>query len=222
MNTLTAKLIAKELHQYRWMMAGATAAGLAALPMAASSKTGFHIAFIVWVTAVIALAVMLAIYGVGNERKERARLFVLSLPLSPRDYVRIKVLGLFACFFGPWLALSLGAATLILVAPDVPDGLLPYTVLMCVYLLLNFALVLCAALHIASEGAMGGVIIVTNMSVSLFLSALGHVPDIGTHMQAAEPVWNTAFWLILALELGATALALTLPLLVAARRRDFL
>lgn len=222
MNTLAAKLIAKELHQYRWMTAGATVAGLAALPVAASSEVGFNIAFIVWITALIALGVMLALFGVSTERKERARLFVLSLPLSPRDYVRIKVMGLTACFLGPWLALSAGAVALVPLLPGVPDGMLPYVLLMCGYLLLNFALVLCAALHIASEAVMGGVIILTNMSVSLFLAALGRVPDIGAHMQKAEPVWNSTFWLILAVELGATALALTLPLLVAARRRDFL
>lgn len=222
MNALTRHLLIKELHQYRWMMAGAAAAGLAALPVASTGEAGFNIGFIVWVTAIIALGVMLALFGVSTERKERARLFVLSLPLAPGDYVRIKLLALLVCFLLPWLALSAGAAGLVIAVPGIPDGMLPYVVLMCVYLLLNFALVLCATLHIASEAAMGGVIILTNMSVSLFLAALGRVPEIGAHMQKAEPVWNATFWLILALELGATVLALTLPLLVAARRRDAL
>jgi len=222
MNALTRKLIAKELHQHRWMMAGATAAGLAALPAATTSHAAFNIAFIVWLTALIALGVMLALFGVANERKERARLFALSLPLSPADYVRAKLLGLTACFLGPWLALTAGACALVLVEPGIGDGLLPYALLVCGFLLLNFALVLCAALHIASEAAMGGVIILTNMSVSVFMSTLGRVPGIGEHMGHAEPVWNAAFWLVLALELGATALALLLPLLIAARRRDAL
>jgi hypothetical protein len=222
MNALTARLIAKEFHQHRGMMAGATAAGLAALPLTLTGGGGFHIAFVVWLTALIALGVMLVMFGVSAERKERARLFVLSLPLSPGDYVRIKLLGLLACFALPWAVLSAGALALVVALPGMADGLLPYTVLLCVYLLLNYALVLCAGLHIASEAGMGGVIILTNMSVSLFLAAVGRLPGIAEHMGAAAPVWTATFWLLLAAEVVATLLALCLPLFFAARRRDAL
>ncbi len=67
---------------------------------------------------------------------------------------------------------------------------------------------------------MGGVIILTNMGVSLFMMGATQLPGLSAHMAASAPVWNETFWLALALELGATALALSLPLLVAARRRD--
>ena len=35
-------------------------------------------------------------------------------------------------------------------------------------------------------------------------------------------VWNEAFFIVLAVELAVLALAVSLPLLIAARRRDFL
>lgn len=221
MNTITRRLVAADLRQHRALMAGATAAGLLALPAAVTSETGFNIAFLVWLTAVIALGVLLAMFGVANERKERAQLFVLSLPLSPAGYVRAKLLGLLACFLLPWGLLSAGALGLVGAAPGIPDGLLPYGVLLCGYLLLNYAVVLSAALHIRSEAGMGGVIILTNMSVTLFMMGIGRVPGVGEHMLAPEPVWNGSFWLALALELGAAVLALLLPLFIAARRRDF-
>lgn len=222
MNLLIRKLIAKELHLYRWLLVGTTAAGFAGLLGATSGDVGFNVGFIVWLTAIIALGVMLALFGVSNERKERSLLFVLSLPLSPADYVRAKLLGLLACFLLPWAALSAGSLALILVMPGIADGLLPYAVLLCVFLLLNFALVLCGALHIASEAAMGGLIILTNMSVSLFMMGVGRIPEVGQYMLAASPVWNTPFWLLLAAEAAITVLALSLPLLTAARRRDFI
>lgn len=221
MNAITRLLVAKDLHQHRSLMASATAAGLVALPVAATSETGFNIGFLVWLTAVIALGVLLAMFGVASERKDRAQLFVLSLPLAPAGYVRAKLLGLLACFVLPWALLSAGALGLVAASPGIPDGLLPYGVLLCVYLLLNYAVVLSAVLHIRSEAGMGGVIILTNMSVTLFMMGVGRVPGLGPHMLGPEPVWNGSFWLALALELGATLLALLLPLLVAARRRDF-
>lgn len=222
MNLVTRKLIAKELYLYRWLLSGATAAGFAGVLTAATGEVGFNIGFIVWITAVIALGVMLALFGVSSERKEKSLLFLLSLPLSLADHVRAKLLGLLACFLLPWAAMSVAALALILVMPGIPDGLLPYAVLLCVFLLLNFAIVLCAVLHIASEAAMGGVIILTNMSVSLFMMGVGRLPGLGEHMLKPDPVWNTPFWLLLAAELAATLLALTLPLFFAARRRDVL
>jgi ABC-type transport system involved in multi-copper enzyme maturation permease subunit len=164
--------------------------------------------------------VLLALFGVASERKERSQLFILSLPLSHRDYVRAKLLGLLTCFALAWAALSAGALALIAALPGIPDGLLPYGVLLCLFLLMNFSAVLCGALHITSEAAMGGLIILTNMSVSLFMMGVGRIAGLGEYLQAAVPVWNTPFWLLAAALLAATALFLALPLFFAARRRD--
>ena len=223
MNPVVLKLVAKELHLYRSFIPIVTAAGLASLGLAAAGgEAMFQIGFLVWLTAVIALGVMLALFGVATERKERALLFVLSLPIAPRDYVLAKLLGLLLCFLLPWALLSGGALALIAMSPGLADGLLPYGLLLCAYLLANYALVLCATLHIKSEAAMAGVIVLTNMSVSLFMMGVPRIPEIGQHMAAAAPVWNGAFWQVLAAELAVTLLAFSLPLFTAARRRDFL
>jgi ABC-2 type transport system permease protein len=222
MKPLVRQLIAKELHLNRAFLAGVTAAGLLSLVVAAGGELGFQVGFLMWLTAIIALGVMLALFGVANERKERALQFVLSLPLAPTDYVLAKLLGLLLCFLLPWGVLSLGALALVALMPGMADGLLPYGVLLCAYLLANYALVLCATLHVRSEAGMAGVIVLTNMSVSLFMMGIPRIPEIGSHMAAAAPVWNGAFWQVLAAELAVTLLALTLPLFTAARRRDFL
>lgn len=222
MNTVSRKLIAKELYLFRWLIVAAVGAGLSGTAVAASGEMGFSIGFLLWLTALIALGVMLAFLGVAQERKERSLLFVMSLPLSPRDYVRTKLAGLLLCFLLPWAVLSASACVLILVMPGIADGLVVYAVLLCFYLLLNYAIVLSGALHITSEVGMGVLIILTNMSVSLFMMGVPRLPELGRHMLAAEPVWNAAFWQVLAGEIGATLVVLSLPLFVAARRRDIL
>jgi hypothetical protein len=222
MNALTRQLVLREFHQHRAMLLVATLVGLGSLVVAAGGPVAFNVGFLVWLTALIALGVLLAMFGVTTERKERALLFVLSLPISPAGYVRAKLLGLLLCFLVPWTLLSGGALALVLLAPGIADGLLPYGVLLCAYLLANYALVLCATLHIKSEAGMAGVIVITNMSVSLFMMGIPRITGIGQHMAAAAPVWNGAFWQVLAAELAVTLLALSLPLFTAARRRDFL
>jgi ABC-type transport system involved in multi-copper enzyme maturation permease subunit len=222
MNTVTRKLVGKELYVNRWLVAGGAVAAVLAVLVATTGSTGFNVGVLTWLTAIVALGVLLAVYGVANERKEHTLELVLSLPLSPGDYVRAKLLGMTLCFLLPWLVASAAALLLVLVHDGVPDGMLPYTVLLCGFLLANFSLVLAGTLHVRSEAAMGAVVIVTNMGVSLFMFTVGGLAGIGQHMAGPVPVWSSSFWAVLAAELAVLAIAFTLPLLVAARRRDFI
>ncbi|MCE4554114.1 ABC transporter permease [Pelomonas cellulosilytica] len=222
MNLLTRKLVAKELHLHRWLIAGTVAAGIAGVLMSAGGELGFNVGFLVWLTAIIALGVLIAIFGVAGERKERALPFVLSLPLDPATYVRAKLLGLLLCFLLAWAPLCAAAVALVVAMPGIADGLLPFAVLLCGYLLLNFSLVLSGALHIRSEGGMVAVVVLTNMSVSLFMMGIGRIPEVGRYMAGPVPVWNAMFWELLGAELVLTLGVLSLPLFIAARRRDFL
>ena len=122
MNMLTRKLIAKDFYLNRWLIVGSTVAGLVALLVAAEGKVRFNIGMLTWLTTIVAFGVMLAMVSIGNERKERTLQFVLSLPLSHGDYVRIKVVGLLLCFLVPWFVLSAGAVTLVLVSPICPTA----------------------------------------------------------------------------------------------------
>jgi hypothetical protein len=146
---------------------------------------------------------------------------VLSLPVSNAEYVRTKLLGLLLCFLLPWVASTLAVAWLVL-ATDVPDGLLPYALSLCVYLLTNFAVVLCGALHARSDAVTSAVIIVTNMSISLYMFIIGALPGFRDTMFGPTPMWNETFHIVVASELALFALAMLLPLLTVARRRDFL
>jgi ABC-2 type transport system permease protein len=222
MSIVTRKLIAKEFHVNRWLIVGAAVAALLSVVIATFGRMTFNIGALVWLTTIIALGVMLAIYGIMNERKENSLQFVLSLPLSVRDYVAAKLVGLLLSFLGPWLVASLGAVALVLLDPDVPDGLLPYTLLLCAFLLMNFGLVLCGTLHARSDSAVSVVIVITNMLVSVYMFTIGASEGLQKYMYGATPVWNRTFFTVLTVEIVVLVIACTLPLATAARRRDFL
>lgn len=222
MNIVVRKLIAKELYVNRWPMAAAAAATALSAFACSFGPMAFNIGALGWLTAVIACGVMLAIYGVMNERKEQSLQFVLSLPLSIGQYVFAKSAGLLLGYGLPWLVATGSAVALVLLSPTVGDGMLPFVLLLCGFMLANFAVVLCAALHARSEAAISAAIILTNMSVSLFLFVVGAQPGIRDHMSAPAPVWNGTFFSVLAVEAVVLLLAVVLPLLTVARRRDFL
>jgi ABC-type transport system involved in multi-copper enzyme maturation permease subunit len=222
MNILTRKLITKELYVYRWLIAGGAFAGVASVLVATLGKWGFNVGALTWLTTIIATGVMLALYGIMNERKEQSLQFVLSLPLSISEYVRAKMLGLLAGFLIMWSISCAAALLLVFLNSSVPDGIAPYVTLLCVFMLANFAVVLCGALHTQSEAMTSAVIVVTNMGVSIFMFTVGPLPGLQKHMWAPAPVWNDTFWTVLGCELAVLIIALTLPFIFAARRRDFL
>lgn len=221
-NVVTRKLIAKELHVYRWLIAGGVAATVLSLVVCSFGKLGFSIGSLSWLTTIIALGVMLALYGIMNERKDHSLQFVLSLPLSIADYVRAKMLGLALCFFIVWLVASAGAMILIFTVDSIPNGLAPYAVLLCFFMLANYSVVLSATLHAQSEAVTSAVIVITNMGVSIFMFTVGPLPGLQQYMWQATPVWNSTFWTVLGCELAVLAIAFAIPFFVAARRRDFL
>jgi hypothetical protein len=222
MNVVTRKLIAKELYVNRWFITGGAISGVVSVLIASTGKMGFNVGALTWLTTVIATGVMLGLYGIMNERKEHALQFVLSLPLSIADYVRAKMLGLAACFVIMWLVASGAALVLVFAKADVPDGLAPYTVLLCVFMLANFAVVLCGSLHAQSEALTSAVIIVTNMGVSIFMFTVAPLAGIGNFMWGPAPMWTATFWTVLGCELAVLVIAFTLPFFLAARRRDFI
>lgn len=222
MSIVTRKLIGKELYVNRWFIGGAAVAGVLSAAVASYGKTAFNIGALTWLTTVIAFGVMIAIYGVMNERKENSLQFVLSLPLSIHEYVRAKLFGLLLCFLIPWTFAVAAAVWLVLGTAHVPDGLLPYTLLLSLYMFTNFAVVLCGTLHARTDALVSAVIVVTNMGVSVFMFTVGTLPGLTAHMQGATPVWNGTFFNVLIVELIVLAIAITLPLATAARRRDFI
>ena len=222
MSIVIRKLIAKELYVNRWLIVGGAVAAAMSAATAAFGEMAFNIGALTWLTTVIALGVMLAIYGIMNERKEQSLQFVLSLPLSVSQYVRAKLFGLLLSFLGPWLVATLAAAILVLAHPGVPDGLLPYVLALCVFMLMNFSLVLCGTLLVRSESAVSAVIILTNMLVSVYMFTIGTQAGLKDHMHGPTPVWNDTFFYVLIVELIVFVVALVLPLATAARRRDFI
>jgi ABC-2 type transport system permease protein len=222
MNIVTRRLIAKELYVNRWLVAGGSTSGAISILIASFGKGGFNIGTLTWLTTIIALGVMLALYGIMNERKEHSLQFVLSLPLSIGEYVRAKMFGLALCFLIVWSVSSAAALLLIFAKDSVPDGLAPYAVLLCVFMLANFCVVLFGALQARSEAMTSAVIVITNMGVSIFMFTVGPLPGIEKNLWAPAPVWNSTFWTVLGCECAVLVIAFGLPFLLAARRRDFL
>ncbi len=221
MNAITPRLIRKELHLNRELMAAVTVAGLAGVYLASTSQMGFNLGMLSWMTCLIALAVILSLNGVVQERKDRASLFMMSLPISAEEHLAAKQSGLIVCFLVPWMVLTTAAVLLIVLSPGVKDGVLPFALLLSVFMFVDFSVILAGVLLLRSDALIGVTIILTNMSLSVFMMIVGELPVMKGQWSREQPLWNQEFWSVLAIECAVMAIAIALPRIVVARRKTW-
>jgi ABC-2 type transport system permease protein len=215
--SIVGRLIAKDLHLFRWLILGAVVAGVASLALSTvvpgdNVTTGLNLGILLFITTIITFGIFIAMVGILKERQDRSRLFVLSLPVSPAHYAVAKVSAALVAFLGPWLVLTGGVVLLNLLGGD--PGKVPAFVVMMTFFLANYCvLVAVVAITLSEVWAIAG-ILVTNTAVPVFLAWLGGLP------QAAATAWSPAILSILAVLVGVILLSLALALTLPARQRD--
>lgn len=217
--SIVARLIAKDLYLYRWLIIGTLCAGLASILLSGADGAIGNIGGILFVTCILVLGVFLAMHSLLTERQSKSLIFVLSLPISPMQYTTAKVAACLIAFLIPWTVLT-GTIVGITLAFDPPtDGTLPFKITMMVFLLSNFCILIAVALITGSEvwGAVG--IIATNTSVPVFLSSV--LPAITDDSRGSVPVWSPAILTTLGVEAAVIALSLGLAFYIQSRRKDF-
>lgn len=218
-NPMIGKLIGKELSLNRTFMGAATVGGIVSLLVCLLGKIGFAVGGIMLITVLVAYGVILPMFAIVGERKERTRLFVLSLPVSRGEYVRAKVVGVALSFIIPWAVLLISALALILATP-IPDGLAVFTTLLMMFALADFSIIVCAAMLIHSEGVMAAVIIFMNMSVTFFMVGITNLTSIGRESAIDAINWSTPAVMTLAAELAAIAIAFGVLLWISGREPE--
>ena len=224
--SIVARLIAKDLHLYRWLIAGAVVAGIASLALSElvpgdSVTTGLNVGILLFITTVMAFGIFIAMYGILKERQDHSRLFVLSLPVSPAQVSIAKVAAALVAFLGPWLVLT-GGVVVLRYAAGGAIGDLPFFVAMMTFFLAEFCvLVAVVAITLSELWSIVG-ILVTNTSVPVFLAWLGGLPGVVGHRGDAVAAWNPTILSVLAVEAAVILLALGLAFVIPSRRKDVL
>jgi hypothetical protein len=223
MNTaMIHHLVAKDLHFQRKPIAVAGVVGLAALAMLLSSSAGmFYVGVVLLVTVVVSIGIYLAFLTVIHERTEGTLPFIMSLPIGVREYTLAKLAANLVLFLIPWTALATGATLVILSRESVPDGLLPYAIVLLLHMLTGYLLTLGTALATQSTGwtiAVGGG---ANLVLQGFMYWVSHLPDVAATIDGPTAVWTISIRWLIGVELLAAAVILGVTWIWQSRRTDF-
>lgn len=219
---MVKRLILKDWYLQRWMILGALGGGAAALGIVATgAKAAFILGLVLLVSILIAIGAHLAVSTMVEERKNQTLAFVMSLPISYREYTAAKILGNLIIFLVLWLALVLGSLALLMLAPK-SHGLIPYAAIMATEILVSTCLIIAVALITESQGWTIGAIMVGNLALNGIGYWVAHIPSIAKGMEGSSILWTPAASVLLLGEFSAIALLLGFTFSFQARKKDFL
>jgi len=221
--TMIQRLILKDWYLHRWQILGSLAGAAAAMAFVVFCGTaGFYIGLTLLITVLVFVGAQLAISSSVTERKEQTLAFIMSLPISYRDYTTAKILSNLLIFLIPWTTVSLASTAILLLAPGATQGLFPFTVIMCVEILLSTCMLSCVAIMTESQGWTTTAIVLGNIGINIVGYLVAHIPPIAAGMTSHDIAWTSAATICLLGELALIALLFTLTYFVQGRKPDYL
>ncbi|OFE13133.1 hypothetical protein PHACT_08265 [Pseudohongiella acticola] len=212
-----AQLIKKDLSLHLRFVPVVVVAGV--ISLAAAAIDGI-ISSVMYITTLVAFGLLIGMYNVAQERDKQIHLFMLSLPVTALQYTLSKTLSSLLCFLLPWTILTAMTVVAILAIDAVPDGLLPFTLLMQLYFVANFCVFLAVVLTTSSEKVVISTIIITNMSITLIINLLSRLPAIAQTMETDVILWSPAIVAILLAELALCVVPLLLAVAMQNKKLD--
>lgn len=220
---IVKRLVLKDWYFHRGPIAGYTAGGLAGLGIVClGTPWSFYVGTVLLITFLITLGIHAAVVTVVQERTEHTLPFIMSLPISPREYTAAKVLANLSIFLIPWLTFT-GITALILGSGGARSGAMtPFALIVLTYILASYTLVLSVAIISESLGWTIFTMGVTNLFLQFFLYWVSHMPNIARGMKGYGAVWDGTVITLLAAEVIIAFVAICLAFLFQARKRDFI
>lgn len=214
-------LVRKDVYLMRGFIIATLVTGLLTLVLSMLGRTGFAVGGVLFLTASIGSGIFIAMYTMMTERKDQSHVFALSLPVSGVAYRRAKLVGACLTYGVTWVVLTLLAVSLFLVAPEAPRGMVIYALLIQGFALAMFCVVIAALFVSTSETMSGVVILVVNVSFSLFMIALNQ-PHNARPLRTTDIVVTPFAGGTLIAEVLVIALSIGTALYFIGQRRDHL
>lgn len=216
------RLVLKDWYFNRWVILGYLAGGSIALALVGGgNEAAFFAGCILLVTVLISMGIHLAMATVVQERTQHTLPFVMALPISPAEYTTAKIVANLLLFVAPWLVMVLASIGVVAARAAIPDGMIPFVVLLLFEIFVGYCLIVAVALVSESEGWTIGAIVTTNLAFQGFMYVVSHQPAIAAEMRGQAILWSGPTIPILLAEIAAIAAILSLTFFFQSRKTDF-
>jgi len=221
-NLIVKAIVYKDWHFNKKLLMLFSFMGLFSVYLLSFNNMAFYIGLVLLLTVVIIIGALLVTTTVVNERKKNTLPFLMSLPITYMDYTKAKLIINLSAFLIPWLLLVVATIGVIFLTEHLPNGLIPYALIVLIELMVAFILVLATALLSESETWTIVVMTINNVGVSLFMFLIVSIQGIGEFMEGPVAVWNTTALTIIGVEIIVAILIILITFYLQSRKKDFI
>lgn len=223
MNNVIKHLIHKDIQLNLLPLVLYLMLGLISLLLLSTEHTiVFYSGMVIMLSVIIIAGVHMVINTITNERSEQVLPFILSLPITFRQYTHAKVIANLGGFLLFWLIMLGGLLLVIFSQPQVQDGLAVYAIILLLEMLAVFCLVLAVGLISESHAWTIVVISLTNIALSIFMFWVASFAQINQYMNTEQVVWNQTALTFVSAEVLFIIVVLVVTYWAQSRKRDFI
>jgi ABC-2 type transport system permease protein len=220
--SMVKNLVLKDWYFQRKAILLSLAGGILSLGIIAlGGKPGFYIGLLLLITLMVVLGATMVMGTLVGERENQTLAFVMSLPISFREYTAAKMLVNLLLFIPFWLLLVAGSLGLILASPTI-HGLFAFTVIMAVEILASTCLMIAVALVTESKGWTISAMMAGNLAINIVGYIVAHIRGIADGMFGTTIQWRPAATISLLVEFALIALMLGGAFFFQSRKKDFI
>ena len=180
------------------------------------------IGFILFVSAMAGAGIH-SFYQTVVEEKIKLNLpFIMSLPVTVKEYTVAKLIANLLMFGSVWLTLSAASLVVFIGDDGMPDGTLPFMSIILVGIFMAYTLMLSTAIVTASQGYAIFAMVFGNIGLQAYLWLVADLYPIRAFIGGANAVWNTTAVSILIAQVVAIVALLVLTVFVQFRKKDFI
>ncbi len=220
-NSIIPQLIKKDCYLSRKIVAAYTVAAFLGLSIINLGEWQFYLGALSLVVFLIGMGNHLIVATIINEKKEQTLPFIMSLPISPRTYAFAKLCANMSIFIVPWLLILLSIVVVFL-ATALPNGFLPYCIILCFHILLNYCISWSAGMALQKEGVATFIMLTATLLTNPFMYFMGRMPGMMEYFHDDKIVWTATSIGLLTVEISAIIIILSITIYLQARKKVFL
>ncbi len=179
------------------------------------------IAFILFVSVLFGAGVHAAMQTVTEERREQNLPFIMSLPVTIRDYTVAKMSANLMLVGTIWLTLS-AASYVIFIGDVMPKGTIPFLTIILVAIFLAYVIIL--ATTVVFQGLAPAIIAVVaaNLGTQAYIWWISEFHGVRSTVNGMEAVWNNTYLTVIGLQVAAVCALIAFTFYSQSKKTEFL
>ena len=156
------------------------------------------------------------------EKEKSTQPFIMSLPVTVKEFTRAKLLINLPVFGAGWLAISAIGFYFAFGLGLFPLSTVPFAAMIFLGGFLAYTVILCVSLMFQSLGITVLTIAIVEMGTSGYLSTIAYLDPIAHHVAGSKMVWNSAAIAIAGAQIGTAIFLIMATMFIQNMKRDFI